>query len=55
MEDHLVRFHNAVNLNDVLLLAPLAQVPNRFHYTLTPVSRSEDDGGCGLVTHVRRL
>ena len=38
MEDQLVRFHNAVNLNDVLLLASLAYVRNHFHCTLTPVS-----------------
>ena len=36
MEDQLVRFDNAVNLHDVLLLASLAYVRNHFHYTLTP-------------------
>lgn len=37
MEDQTIRFHNAVNLNDVLLVTEHACVRNRFHCGLTPV------------------
>ena len=51
VEDQTIRFHNAVNLNDVLLVTELAGVRKRFHCGLTPfVSRMEDDGGAVLVT-----